>query len=160
MLQVGDYAVCPGHGVGQVVELQEKDFGGEKKYFYAIKVVNGGMTVMVPTDSKGGVRALASTKDIEEVYSVLSQQDVEIDTSTWNRRYREYMEKIKTGSLVEIAEVLRALFLLKINKSLSYGEKKMLNHCSDLLAQEISLAGGGESDDVRSKIESYFGDNS
>ena len=156
MFQIGDYAVCPGHGVGRVVDLQVKDFSGQKKSFYAVEIVNGGMTVMIPTDSKGGIRELVSGEEIEGIYSLLKQRDVDVDTSTWNRRYREYTTKIKTGSLVEIAEVLRALLLLKINKALSYGEKKMLNQCCDLLVQEISIADGTQSNNVRSRIESCF----
>jgi CarD family transcriptional regulator len=114
------------------------------------------MTVMVPTNSKDGIRALVPSSEIDEVYSLLSNHEVEVDNSTWNRRYREYMLKIKTGSLKEIAEVLRALFLLKKIKNLSFGEKKMLDQCKDLIAQEISLANSQEKNEVKTKIDSHF----
>lgn len=156
MFKIGDYAVCPGHGVGQVCDVEERDLGGETKTYYIIKVIANGMTVMVPTDSQTGIRGLVSSDDISDVYNVLNDHDIKIDNSTWNRRYREYMAKVKTGSLVEIAEVLRALFLLKTQKSLSFGEKKMLEQCKDLLVQEISISGGANTGDIKGKIDNCF----
>jgi CarD family transcriptional regulator len=156
MFKIGDYAVCPGHGVGQVCDIEEREIGGEKKFFYIIKVIANGMTVMVPTDSENGIRILVDNKEINEVYDLLQDHDIEIDNSTWNRRYREYMLKIKTGSLLEIAEVLRALFLLKGKKNLSFGEKKMLEQCRELLVQEIAISNGGEKVEIKSNIDNYF----
>jgi CarD family transcriptional regulator len=156
MFKIGDYAVCPGHGVGQVCDIEEREIGGEKKFFYIIKVIANGMTVMVPTDSENGIRELVDNKEINEVYELLQNHDVAIDNSTWNRRYREYMLKIKTGSLLEIADVLRALFLLKGKKNLSFGEKKMLEQCRDLLVQEIALSNGTEKVDIKTTINEYF----
>ena len=156
MFKIGDYAVCPGHGVGQICNIEERDLGGESKSFYVAKIVSNGMTVMVPTDSVDGIRPLVKENDVEEVYELLKDHDVEVDNSTWNRRYRDYMNKIKTGSLIEIAEVLRALFLLKEKKNLSFGEKKMLEQCRDLISQEISLSGGGEKREIDTKINSFF----
>ena len=95
--------------------------------------------------------------EISDVYNLLNNHDVDVDNSTWNRRYREYMLKVKTGSLTEIAEVLRSLFLLKTRKNLSFGEKKMLDSCRELLVQEISLSKGEDKLEVKKKINSYFG---
>jgi len=156
MFEIGHYAVCPGHGVGQICDIEERDLGGEKKYFYIIKIIANGMTVMVPTDSQLGVRELVENDEINEVYELLTDHEIKIDNSTWNRRYREYMNKIKTGSLIEIAEVLRALFLLKNKKNLSFGEKKMLDQCRDLISQEISLSSGDEKNSIDEKIDGYF----
>ena len=156
MFNVGDHVACPGHGVGQICDIEERELGGDTKAFYIIKIIANGMTVMVPTDSETGIRALVSNNEVETVYDVLKDHDIKIDNSTWNRRYREYMNKIKTGSLIEIAEVLRALFLLKSKKSLSFGEKKMLDQCRDLLAQEISISGGQGTTEVKSTIDSCF----
>lgn len=156
MLNIGDYAVCPGHGVGQIMDIEERDLGGETKSFFIIKIVANGMTVFVPTDSENGVRELVGDSEVENVYELLKDHDVEVDNSTWNRRYRDYMTKVKTGSLLEIAHVLRDLFLLKEKKSLSFGEKKMLEQCRDLLAQEISITGGIETVQVKDQINSCF----
>ena len=153
---IGDYAVCPGHGVAQVCDIEQRDLGGESKDYYILKTVSNGMTVMVPTDSQTGIRPLVSKADTNEVYELLKDHDIKIDNSTWNRRYREYSNKIKTGSLIEIAEVLRALFLLKDTKNLSFGEKKMLDQCRDLLSQEISLSNGEQKDSIDDKINQCF----
>ncbi|MBF0315259.1 MAG: CarD family transcriptional regulator [Oligoflexia bacterium] len=156
MFFIGDFAVCPGHGVGQICDIEEKQIGCETKTFYIIKLTTNGLKIMVPVDNKGGLRKLANENDIASVFSLLSNHNVDIDTSTWNRRYRDYMEKIKTGSLIEIADVLRSLFLLRHKKGLSFGEKKMLNHCKDLLVQEISISKGNEKQVISSQIEACF----
>jgi CarD family transcriptional regulator len=156
MFKIGDYAVCPGHGVGQICDVEEREVAGKKSSFYILKIIANGMTVMVPTNSEDGIRSLVGNTEISQVFDLLNNHDVKVDNSTWNRRYREYMHKIKTGSLLEIADVLRSLFLLKSMKSLSFGEKKMLESCKNLLAQEISLANGENTVDVQSKIEAHF----
>ncbi len=156
MFKVGEYAVCPGHGVGQICDIEERAVGAENKAFYVLKVSSNGMTVMVPTDSELGIRGLASDELIEQVFALLANHDVKVDNSTWNRRYREYMLKIKTGSLIEIADVLRALLLLKSKKNLSFGEKKMVDSCRDLLAQEIALSRGLLKQDISKQIDSCF----
>ena len=156
MFNIGDYAVCPGHGVGQLVDIEERELGDTKKQFYIIKILANGMTVMVPTDSENGIRTLVNENEVEEVYQLLNNHDVKVDNSTWNRRYRDYCLKIKTGSVVEIAEVLRQLFLLKQKKSLSFGEKKMLEQCRELLAQEFSISNKIDKNSINKKIDSFF----
>lgn len=156
MFKIGDYAVCPGHGVGQVCDIETREIGKEEKSFYIIKIFNNGMTVMVPTDSENGARSLVDTNEINNVYELLKDHEVEVDNSTWNRRYRDYMGKIKTGSLIEIADVLRSLFLLKLKKNLSFGEKKMLEQCRSLLAQEISISKGDDVKSVEDQLNNCF----
>ncbi|OUR99943.1 CarD family transcriptional regulator [Halobacteriovorax marinus] len=156
MFKIGDYAVCPGHGVGQVCDVEEREVGEEKLFFYIIKIIANGMTVMVPTNSENGIRGLVGSDEISKVYTLLQNHEVEVDNSTWNRRYRDYMTKIKTGSLLEIADVLRALFLLKAKKNLSFGEKKMLDQCRDLLVQEIALSNGDDKKEIKTSINDYF----
>jgi len=156
VFEIGDYAVCPGHGVGQVCDIEERSVGDENKTFFIIKIISNGMTIMVPTCSDNGIRPLVGSGEIEAVYNVLNNHDVDIDNSTWNRRHREYLIKIKTGSLVEIADVLRALFLLKVKKNLSFGEKKMLDQCRNLLSEEISISLGDERESIDSRINSCF----
>ena len=156
MFSIGEYAVCPGHGVGQICDIEERTMGSENKTFYIIKILANGMTVMVPTDSETGIRGLVGEEEVQTVFNLLTDHNVKVDNSTWNRRYREYSAKIKTGSVVEIAEVLRQLFLLKEKKSLSFGEKKMLDQCRELLAQEFSLTKKLDKNTVNEKINSYF----
>ena len=156
MFEIGDYAVCPGHGVGQIVDMEVKEIGDQTLSFYMVKIIANGMTVMVPTNSKDGIRKLVSSDEINEVYKLLQDHDVKIDNSTWNRRYRDYMEKVKTGSLVEIADVLRSLYLLKNQKNLSFGEKKMLEQCRDLIVQEFAITGEEPKTEIEEKIDSCF----
>ena len=156
MYQIGDYVVCPGHGVGQISDIEERSLGGQSKKFFIIQIVSNGMKVMIPEDKPEGIRDLVDICEIEEVFVLLKEHDVKVDQSTWNRRYRDYMNKIKTGSLLEIADVLRSLFLLKHSKNLSFGEKKMMDLCKDLLIKEISLSAGFKENDVDKKIESCF----
>ncbi len=152
--KVGDNVVYPAHGVGVIKRIEEKHIFGKKKKFYVLQVLENGMSIMVPTDNISGVglRALAAEKDVDAVFEVLAQKDVKIDRTTWNRRYREYMDKIKTGSVVEIAEVLRNLFLLKNSKDLSFGEKKMLDTAKSLLVKEISIANSKTEKEVESTL--------
>ena len=154
--QIGDYVVCPGHGVGQVLNIESKELGGTTKEFYIVKVVSNGMKVMVPSSSQDGIRSLVTRKEIDGVFSLLKDHDVEVDTSTWNRRHRDYLGKVKTGSLLEIADVLRSLLLLKVSKKLSYGERQMLDQCKDLLVQEIALSLGNPENEVSQNIDSIF----
>ena len=157
MLEVGDYAVCPGHGVGRICEIDEQqcDSVEESKItFYKVKFIADGMTVMVPTDSPGGIRRLVNDKEVDNIFDLLKDHDVEVDNSAWNRRQRDYLSKVNTGSLIEIAKVLRSLCLLKRQKNLSFGEKKMLNQCENLLVEELAITKGVESQDVKSMINS------
>lgn len=156
MFEIGSYVVCPGHGVGQVLNLESKDLGEEVKNFYIVKVISNGMTVMVPQDKKDGLRELVTDNEISEVFSLLNDHDVELDNSTWNRRHRDYLAKVKTGSLLEIADVLRSLFLLKNVKKLSFGERKMMDQCKDLIIREIAIQSGNPESAIDGQIESCF----
>ena len=158
MFKVGDNAVYPNYGVAIVKRIEEKNVGGKKKKFYVLQVVENQMTIMVPTDNAEsvGLRGIITDKDVKKVYKILKDRDVRIDNTTWNRRYREYMEKIKTGSVYEIAEVLRNLFLLRHSKDLSFGERKMLDQAKSLLVKEISLAKKSPEDAVEQEIQTIF----
>jgi CarD family transcriptional regulator len=158
MFKVGDSAVYPAHGVAVVKRIDERDVGGQIRRFYVLQVVENSMTIMVPTDNADavGLREIISTKDVTSVYKILKKRDVKIDQTTWNRRYREYMEKIKTGSVYEIAEVLRNLFLLRHSKDLSFGERKMLDQAKSLLVKEISLAKQAKETEIEQEIQDIF----
>ena len=158
MFKVGDNAVYPAHGVTVVKRIEEKVVGDKKKTFYVLQVVDNQMTIMVPTDNAEavGLRGIISDSEVKRVYTILKERDVKIDQTTWNRRYREYMEKIKTGSVFEIAEVLRNLFLLRHSKDLSFGERKMLDQAKHLLVKEISLARKTKEETIEQEIQAIF----
>lgn len=157
--QIGDLAVYPAHGVGRIEAIESKVISGEKHDFYIMKVLENNMVIMIPTwnvDSVG-LRDVISESDIPKVYEIMRKdRDSPIDSQTWNRRYREYMEKIKTGSLYEVAEVYRDLYLLKLNKDLSFGERKLYDTAQFLLVKELSTAMNSDENTILSEIESLF----
>lgn len=157
--QVGDHAVYPGHGVGKVVAIESKEIMGAKLEFYSVQILDTGLKIMVPktTVNSVGLRPIISEQEAGQVIDILKVKDVKIDNQTWNRRYREYMEKIKTGSVYEIAEVLRDLFLLKVDKELSFGERKMLETARGLLMKELSLAVNKDTLAKEDEVRQIFG---
>ena len=158
MFKVGESAVYPAHGIAVIKRIDERDVGGKKKSFYVLQVVENQMTIMVPTDNAEavGLRSIISDDEVKKVYTILKMRDVKIDQTTWNRRYRDYMEKIKTGSIYEIAEVLRDLFLLRHSKDLSFGERKMLDQAKALIVKEISIAKRTQESVVEQEIQQIF----
>lgn len=155
---VGEKTVYPGHGVAEVVGLEEQEISGHALVFYVLRVLENNMTVRVPKHKAKavGLRRLVGDEEVGRVYEVLKHRGDKISTATWNRRYREYMEKIKTGSLVEIATVLRDLCLLRSDKELSFGERKMLDTARSLLVQELALAKGQEEPAIAKELDELF----
>lgn len=139
--KIGDKAVYPAHGIGVITGIESRSIAGASKDFYVLQILCSGATLMVPTDNcaRAGMREPISNQDVDKIYRVLKQPG-KINRSTWNRRFREYNDKLRTGSLVEIAEVLRDLNSLRTDKDLSYGEKKMLDKAKDLVIAELSIA--------------------
>ena len=142
MFKKGDLAVYPAHGVGVIETIESQEISGCIQDFYIIRILENNMKIMVPTQNVDnvGLREIIGRKEVPKLYSILKKRDVVIDNQTWNRRYREYMDKIKTGSVFEVAEVYRDLLMLKEEKDLSFGERKMLDTARSLLVKEISLA--------------------
>ncbi len=156
--KVNDKAVYPGRGVGVIKSIETKDIDGDKQTYYTLKILDNGLTIYVPVENAGsiGLRDVISKEQVGKVYDVLKDRDVPADNQTWNRRYREYTNKIATGDPIEVAKVLRDLALLRKDKNLSFGERKMYDHASTLLIQEISVAEDGDEKKVRAKIEKIF----
>jgi CarD family transcriptional regulator len=156
---VGDLAVYPAHGVGRIEAIETRIVNGEKHDFYIMKVLENGMVIMIPimnTDSVG-LRDVIAEKEIQRVYDIMrDHRDIGAESQTWNRRYREYMDKIKTGSLFDVAQVFRDLSLLKINKDLSFGERKLYDTAQVLLVKELSTARKTDEKTIAAEIESFF----
>ncbi len=157
----GDKAVYPAHGVGEVQAIETRNIAGNEHKFYILKILDNGMTVMVPTANvkSVGLREIIDGDEVERVYEILRERDITVDNQTWNRRYREYMDKIKTGSVYEIAEVLRDLSMLKYVKELSFGERKMLDTAKNLLVKELAIAEVTTEEDILQKIRDIFNSN-
>jgi CarD family transcriptional regulator len=158
MFVEGDMAVYPAHGVGLIRAIEQQTIGGIDQAFYVMKILDNDMTIMIPTATSEnvGLRAIISKEEVVKVIDILKERDIKISSQTWNRRYRDYMEKIKTGSVYEVAVVLRDLFLLRVDKDLSYGERKMMDTAKSLLVKELSLARKVEEDKVEKQIEKLF----
>ncbi len=157
--QIGDLAVYPAHGVGKIEAIEQRVVNGETHDFYIMKIIENDMVIMIPTWNvdQVGLRDIINEKQVSEVYGVLEQNKSKFaESQTWNRRYREYMEKIKTGSLFDVAEVFRDLSLLKINKDLSFGERKLYDTAQTLLVRELSTVLKSDETTMVEKLESFF----
>ena len=154
----GDMAVYPSHGVGQIENIKVQNIGGVDQAFYVLKIFDNDMKIMIPTaTSKNvGLRPIISKDEVKKVVDILKDRDIKITAQTWNRRYRDYMDKIKTGSVFEVAVVLRDLLLLKGDKDLSYGERKMMDTAKALLVRELSLARKVDEKKVEKQIDRLF----
>jgi CarD family transcriptional regulator len=154
----GDLAVYPAHGVGCIESIESKQINGDTMNFYMMKIVENGMVIMIPTSNveSVGLREVIPEAEVPEVYKVMQQKGKGADNQTWNRRYREYMDKIKTGSIYDVAEVFRDLFNLKLEKDLSFGERKLLDTAQNLLVQELSTAKDIDEKEMMQEIENLF----
>ena len=156
--QVGEKAVYPAHGVGTISDIETVEFDGIQQTFYVLKIAENGMTIRVPVGNVEaiGMRNVIAVEHVDKVYDILRDRDVPADNQTWNRRYREYMNKIKTGDPIEVAKVLRDLALMKLEKSLSFGEKKMYDQARTLLVQELSVAKTTDEPTIEQELEDLF----
>ncbi|MBT4364266.1 MAG: CarD family transcriptional regulator [Desulfobacterales bacterium] len=155
----GDLAVYPAHGVGRIEAIESRSVGGETQDFYILKILENSMVIMIPIKSMEvvGLRNVIKKKDIGKVYEVMKgESDDKICRQPWNRRQRYYMDKIRTGSLLEVAEIFRDLVHLKERKVLSFGERKLLDNVRGLLVKELCAAKEKDEKTVISEIETFF----
>jgi CarD family transcriptional regulator len=141
MFRIGDTVVYPHHGAGRILEITEQDFQGTIRRFYTIQILHNDLTVMVPVDNveRAGIRPVISEAQVEEVLGVLRDDPTRMPKN-WNRRLKHNREKIKTGEVLEIADVLRNLALRDAERGLSTGEKQMYGKVKHILASELMYA--------------------
>lgn len=158
MFKIGELAVYPAHGVGRIESIEQRDIGGVKQDFYIMRILETEMIIMIPVDNVNavGLRQVIDSHEVSKVYTILKDRNPSLDNQTWNRRYREYMDKIKTGSVFEVAEVLRDLCLLKSDKDLSFGERKMLDTARGLLVKELAIAENTNEDNIQTQLDDIF----
>lgn len=154
MFSIGDRVVYPMHGAGVIEAIEEREIGGDLQHYYVIKLPLGEMKVMIPIASVDavGIREVIDEGEVSKVLDVL-RGDSTIMSTNWNRRYRANMEKIKSGSIYEVAEVVRNLSLRDREKGLSTGERKMLENARQILLSELALAKNLEEDQIQALIE-------
>ena len=153
MFNVGDKIVYPMHGAGTIDAIEEKDILGEKQNYYIIKMP-GEVMVMVPISKASdiGVRSVIDKSEAGKVLEVLEANETEM-SNNWNKRYKENMEKMKSGSIYEVADVVRNLSYKQKEKGLSTGEKKMLNNAKQILVSELVLAEHASENEVENLVE-------
>ncbi len=146
LLKVGDRVVYPGHGVGQVTSIEDKNIMGSRLTFYSMEIMESGTKIMVPKNrlKNAGVRPVASKKQAQEVMGFINElkegnKNYYSNGKNWQKRQQSYMDKIKTGSIYEIAQVICDLNQIKKAKELSYGEKRMMDKAKNMLYSEFSL---------------------
>jgi CarD family transcriptional regulator len=159
MYKVGDNVVYPHHGAGKVLKKEVKEVLGEKRQYLTIKILHNDMTVMVPCENadRAGLRRVIGEEAVKKVLSVL-RDDVSQMPKNWNRRFKHNREKIKTGDVFELAEVVRNLAIRETEKGLSTGEKQMYTRAKKILASELMYALEMEEDEAETHLEELIGD--
>ena len=159
--KIGDKAVYPAQGVAEVVSIEEKDIAGNRQKFYVLRILDTDRKIMVPVNNAQnvGLRPPISEQEIREIFEILRERTIAFDNQTWNRRYRGFMDKIKTGSVFDVAEVMRDLYRLKAEKSLSFGERRMLETARSLIVKEIAVARRKSEAKIQAEIEKIFETN-
>src|SRR5690554_362234 len=154
MFNVGDRVVYPMHGAGIIEAVEEKDISGTVEKYYVIRLSMGEMKIMVPVSNVNlvGVREVIGKDEVVKVLDILKSKSA-VMSSNWNRRYRANMEKIKSGNIYEVAEVVRNLSLRDREKGLSTGERKMLENARQILLSELVLAQNITEDQVEAMLE-------
>lgn len=157
--KVGDKSVHPHHGVGEVTAIEKREIAGHHKTFYTLKIASSGTKVMVATDAaeRLGLRKVVSRKVAKEVIAVLHEKEIAVTSQPWNRRYREYTEMLNSGSLHEVAKVLRDLCLIRTDKELSFGERGLLDKAKNLLVTELAIARRCKEQRIESELEDILG---
>ncbi len=163
MFNVGDKVVYPMHGAGTIDSIDKKNILDEEVEYINISMP-GGVKVMVPSKqaSKQGLRNIISQNDVEKVFCVLETDETEM-SENWNKRYRDNMEKMKSGDIFEVADVVRNLSFKQKEKGLSTGEKKMLNNAKQILVSELVLVENASNTEIEklvdNKIDVSFKEN-
>jgi CarD family transcriptional regulator len=139
--QIGDKVVYPHHGAAIIKSMEEKEFQGEKKQYYILRLAYGDLTLMVPTDNTDGVgiRDVIAQDELEKVFKVLRSKECRMPTN-WSRRFKTHVEKLRSGDIYQVAEVVRNLARREADKGLSAGEKRMLTKARQILISEVTFA--------------------
>lgn len=154
LYSVGDIVSYPMHGAGVVENIEKREILGKECQYYVLRFLAGGMKVLVPVNNikEVGLREVIDKKLYELVFKVFEREPSE-DNANWNKRYRENLEKLRSGDILEVADVVKGLWQREKQKGLSTGEKKMLNTARQILLSELVLVCGEEEDEVFKRLE-------
>jgi CarD family transcriptional regulator len=156
--KVGDLVVYPAQGVTEITGIETRDIEGIQHVFYVLRVLDSQKKILVPIGKEDnvGLRHVMSVEERDEVFAILAQREIAFEQETWNRRSRRYMDKIGSGSPLQLAEVLRDFSVLKGRKILSFGERKMLELARNLLVQELCVSLEKSEEQVNAVIDEAF----
>lgn len=154
MFSVGEKIVYPMHGAGVIREIEEREILGQKRAYYILQLPGNDMNVMIPVEMETsvGIRRVVPREALRDVADLLRSESTEMD-SNWNRRHRDNMEKLRSGDILQVAEVVRNLIRTDRRKNLSAGEKKLLATAMQILTSELVLAGGMDLAEARRFID-------
>lgn len=160
MYKLGDNVVYPMHGAGKIESVEEKEILGEFKKYYILKMPIGEIKLMIPVDNVNnmGLRNIIDKDKINEVFDIL-KQEVEKNNSNWNKRYRENMDKMRTGDIFKIAHIVRDLYYRDKERGLSTGEKKMLSNAKQMIISEIALSTNEDVESITESIDNFLSEN-
>ncbi len=156
---VGDKVVYPHHGAGKIMKIERKDVLGQQRDYLTIQILHNDMTVMVPVENadRAGLRKVVDTTVVEQVLEVLRGDPTKMPKN-WSRRYKHNRDKLKTGDIFEVAEVVRNLAVRHAEKGLSTGEKQMFSKAKKILASELMYARDFNEDEATAFLESVLED--
>jgi CarD family transcriptional regulator len=160
-MQSGDVAIYPGHGISVVMAVEDDvtySSGEQPTRFLVLKILDGSMTIRVNANGAAykTLRPLASEKEALQAIEIFTQPRTKFDVSTWNRRFREYTNKVRSGKLLDLALVYRELSIIQITKNFSFGERKVYEQVQSMLCQELSCALNIDEKDMIEKVQDYF----
>ncbi|MGI5892308.1 MAG: CarD family transcriptional regulator [Bacillota bacterium] len=157
MFAVGDKVVYPVHGAGVIQAIEQREILGQEHNYYVLHIPFGDMTLLVPVEmvNKLGMREVIPQERVSEIFDILRSQPDEFDDN-WNRRYRQHMDKIKSGDIIDVAQVVRNLMSRNMSKGLSTGEKKLLDQARQILVSELMLAEEKSENVVMDAIDQVF----
>jgi CarD family transcriptional regulator len=162
VFSVNELVVYPAQGVGQVERIEKQEIGGATAEFYIVRILSNRVTLMVPVANaiNVGLRAVCSAEEARRVLASLEDRSgfTGYSGQNWNRRYREYSEKLKSGDLSEVAYVLKELILIGRDKDLSFGERRLLEQAMNLITMELSFALNTDQEQIKAQIEDIFSD--
>lgn len=162
MFQINQLVVYPSQGVGRVERIESQIIGGVKAEFYIVRILSNNVTLMVPVKNavNVGLRPVCSLRTGQTIFESLRDRSefTGYTGQNWNRRYREYSEKLKSGDLADVAYVLKELFLIGRDKELSFGERRLLEQAMNLVSMELAYAVNRGQEDIKSDITDMFSD--
>ena len=157
--EIGDKVVYPHHGAAVIEKVEERDLLGETREYYILKLAYGELTLMVPTDSTEdvGLREVTPAKEMPKVFKVLKKNEPTTNTTNWSRRFKANVEKLKSGDIYQVADVVRSLHQRDKEKGLSAGEKRMLNKARQILVSELTFAKDCNEEEAEKLLDEVLG---